>query len=263
LNSKAESSVRFDRVTIAYQQVVGVEDVSFELRPGEFLGIIGPNGSGKTTLLRAALGLIKPVAGVVTVLGASGREIARVRKQIGYVPQRRAFDPQFPITVREAAAMGRYPTLGAFGRPTTEDHSRVDAALAAVDLLESADHVAGHLSGGQQQRLLIARALVQGPRVLLLDEPTSAVDVATRSAIVELVRRLHAEHRLTTLYVTHDVNEVLPCVDKVLYINRTVRAFGSCSEVLNRETLETLYGGRVVFAEEGGRRYVIVGDSHA
>lgn len=263
MTSLTESSVRFDHVTVAYQQSVAIEDVSFELKYGEFLGIVGPNGSGKTTLLRAVLGLVRPVSGKVTALGVAGRELPNARRHIGYVPQRRALDPQFPISVRDAVAMGLYSTLGAFRRPTAGEQTRVEQALAAVGLSESADHVAGHLSGGQQQRLLIARALVQEPQILLLDEPTSAVDVATRSAIVELVRRLHAERRLTTLYVTHDVNEVLPCVDKVLYINRTVRAFGSCAQVLNRETLESLYGGRVIFAEEGGRQYVIVGDSHA
>jgi ABC-type Mn2+/Zn2+ transport system ATPase subunit len=152
--------------------------------------------------------------------------------------------------------------LGAFRRPTAGERARVEQTLAAVGLSDFADHVAGHLSGGQQQRLLIARALVHEPRMLLLDEPTSAVDVATRFTIVELVRKLHAERGLTTLYVTHDVNEVLPCVDRVLYISRTVRAFGSCADVLNRETLESLYGGRVILAEEGGRRYVVVGDRH-
>ena len=263
MTSLTEDSVRFDHVTVAYHQVVGIEDVSFGLGPGEFLGIIGPNGSGKTTLLRAVLGLVVPASGNVAVLGASGRGLAHVRRQVGYVPQRRALDPQFPITVREAVVMGLYPTLGSFRRLTASDRRRVEAALVAVGLLDNADHVAGHLSAGQQQRLLIARALVQEPRILLLDEPTSAVDVATRSTIVELVRRLHAERQLTTLYVTHDVNEVLPCVDKVLYINRTVRAFGSCEQVLSRETLESLYGRRVVFAEDRGRRYVIVGDRHA
>lgn len=261
--SPTDNSVRFDRVTVAYQQAVGIEDVTFELRPGEFLGIIGPNGSGKTTLLRAVLGLVMPASGRVTVLGASGRDLVRVRSQIGYVPQRRALDPQFPISVREAVVMGLYPTLGALRRPTADDRRRVEAALVSVGLIGSADHVAGHLSGGQQQRLLIARALVHEPRILLLDEPTSAVDVATRFTIVELVRKLHAERGLTTLYVTHDVNEVLPCIDKVLCINRTVRAFGDCAQVLNRETLESLYGGRVILAEDGGRRYVVVGDTHA
>lgn len=262
MTAPTENSVRFDHVTVAYQQAVGIEDVSFELRAGEFLGIIGPNGSGKTTLLRAVLGLVMPAAGIVTVLGASGRNLVRVRSQIGYVPQRRALDPQFPISVREAVVMGLYPMLGSFRRPTAGDHRRVEAALASVGLIDSAEHVAGHLSGGQQQRLLIARALVHEPRILLLDEPTSAVDVATRFTIVDLVRKLHTERGLTTLYVTHDINEVMPCVDKVLYINRTVRAFGSCGQVLNRETLESLYGSRVVFAEDSGRRYVIVGDSH-
>jgi len=259
----ADSSVRFDRVTVAYQQMVGIENVSFDLKPGEFLGIVGPNGSGKTTVLRAVLGLVAPAAGSVQVLGASGHDIVHVRRQIGYVPQRRPLDPQFPISVREAVAMGLYPALRPFRRPTADDRRRVEAALVSVGLTDSADHVAGHLSGGQQQRLLIARALVPEPRILLLDEPTSAVDVTTRFAIVELVRRLHAERGLTTLYVTHDVNEILPCVDKVLYINRTVRAFGSCEQVLNRETLEALYGGPVILVEEGGRRYVVVGDSHA
>jgi ABC-type Mn2+/Zn2+ transport system ATPase subunit len=262
LTSPTENSVRFDHVTVAYQQSVGIEDVSFGLNQGEFLGIIGPNGSGKTTLLRAVLGLVTPASGSVTVLGAAGRELARVRRQIGYVPQRRSIDPQFPITVRDAVVMGLYSMLGSFGRLKADDRRRVEAALVAVNLVDSADHVAGHLSGGQQQRLLIARALVQEPQILLLDEPTSAVDVATRFTIVDLVRKLHAERGLTTLYVTHDINEVMPCVDKVLYINRTVRAFGSCAQVLNRETLESLYGSRVVFAEDSGRRYVIVGDSH-
>ena len=262
MTSSTENSVRFDHVTVAYQQSVGIEDVSFGLNQGEFLGIIGPNGSGKTTLLRAVLGLVMPASGSVTVLGASGRALTHVRSRIGYVPQRRALDPQFPISVREAVVMGLYTKLGSFGQLTADDRRRVEAALVSVGLIDSADHVAGHLSGGQQQRLLIARALVQEPRIMLLDEPTSAVDVATRSAIVDLVRRLHAERGLTTLYVTHDINEVMPCVDKVLYINRTVRAFGSCAQVLNRETLESLYGSRVVFAEDGGRRYVIVGDSH-
>jgi ABC-type Mn2+/Zn2+ transport system ATPase subunit len=233
-----------------------------ELRPGEFLGIIGPNGSGKTTLLRAVLGLVTPVSGSVTVLGAAGRDLSCARRHIGYVPQRRTLDPQFPITVRDAVVMGLYPLLGSFRRLTADDRRRVEMALAAVNLVDRADHVAGHLSGGQQQRLLVARALVQEPRILLLDEPTSAVDVATRSAIVDLVHKLHAERGLTTLYVTHDVNEVMPCVDKVLYINRTVRAFGSCAQVLNRETLESLYGTHVVLADDGGRRYVVIGDSH-
>jgi ABC-type Mn2+/Zn2+ transport system ATPase subunit len=253
----------FDRATIAYPQLVALEAVTFRLGRGEFLGVIGPNGSGKTTLLRAVLGLVRPGAGSVTVLGASGRQVAGVRARIGYVPQRRQIDPKFPLNVFDAALMGCYGQLGIGRRPTAEHRRRAEAALEAVGLAAARTHVAGHLSGGQQQRLLIARALVSEPEILLLDEPTSAVDVATRQQIVELVRDLHRERGLTTLYVTHDVNEVLPCVDKVLYLNRTVRAFGTCEEVINRSMLEELYGSKVLLHDEGGRQYVLVGDKHA
>jgi ABC-type Mn2+/Zn2+ transport system ATPase subunit len=260
---RAEPAIVFAGATVAYPQLVALEAVSFSLGRGEFLGVIGPNGSGKTTLLRAILGLVAPSPGSVTVLGASGRQIARVRARIGYVPQRRQIDPKFPITVFDAALMGCYGQLGVGRSPTAEHRRRAEAALASVGLGDARDHVAGHLSGGQQQRLLIARALASEPEILLLDEPTSAVDVATRSAIVELVRSLHRDRGLTTLYVTHDVNEVLPCVDKVLYLNRTVRAFGTCDEVLNRRMLEELYGSKVLLHDEGGRQYVLVGDKHA
>ncbi len=255
--------VLFDRVTVAYPQTVALEDVSFELTRGEFLGIIGPNGSGKTTLLRVVLGLERPAGGRVEVLRVGASGMMSVRRRIGYVPQRRAIDPRFPVSVFDAAMMGVYGSVGLFRRPNASDRARVRAALDAVGLADVAAHVAGHLSGGQQQRLLIARALVQEPEILLLDEPTSAVDVSTRQAIVELVHKLHAERGLTTLCVTHDINEVLPCLDKVMYLNRTVRAFGRCDEVLNRRTLEALYRGRVVLVEQEGRKYVVVGDSHA
>jgi len=256
------SVIRFEHVTVAFAQGVGLENVSFQLEPGEFLGIIGPNGSGKTTLLRTVLGLVRPVQGEVMVLGVRGRALARVRGRIGYVPQRRPIDPRFPVSVLEAVLMGTYRALGPLRRPSQEQRARAVQALRAVGLEAALDHVAGHLSGGQQQRLLIARALVQEPAVLLLDEPTAGVDVATRRAIVALVRALHQERRLTTLYVTHDVNEVMPCLDKVMYLNRTVRAFGRCLEVTNPKMLEELYGSPVVVVEHEGRPFVIAGDSH-
>ncbi len=247
-------------LTVAYPRGVALEDVTFRLEPGEFLGLVGPNGSGKTTLLRALLGLARPSAGRVCI---GGEPPVRARSRIGYVPQRRAIDPDFPASALDAVLMGCYAGLGVGRAPGRRERERALAALAAVGLADSAGHVAGHLSGGQQQRLLLARALVNEPAVLLLDEPTSAVDAATRRAIVELVRRIHSERGLTTVYVTHDINEVMPCVDKVMYLGRTVQAFGTCAEVLTRPMLERLYGAPVVVSEEAGRRYVYVGDSHA
>lgn len=255
----ADAAVEFNGVTVVYPQGVGIEDVTFTLRSGEFLAIVGPNGSGKTTLLRCILGLVKPARGRVEVLGVSGPASCG----IGYVPQRRPFDPAFPASALDVVMMGTYGPRGLLRPPTAKDREQAKAGLAAVGLAALAGHTAGHLSGGQQQRLLIAQALVRQPRLLLLDEPTSGVDVATRRAIVELICRLHAERHLTTLYVTHDINEVLSCVDKVLCINHTVCGFGTVAEVLEPATLEGLYGSKVVLVKEKGQCYVVTGDSHA
>lgn len=257
-----QEAVRFEHVTVAFQETIGLEDVSFVLGRGEFLGIIGPNGSGKTTLLRTVLGLVKPVAGRVFVLGAGDRGLARVRPRIGYVPQRRPIDPRFPISVFEAVLMGCYGSLGLLRFPSGEDQQRAMTALTEVGLENLGRHVAGHLSGGQQQRLLLARALVQEPEIMLLDEPTAGVDVAARRQIVELVRQVHQSRGLTTLYVTHDVNEVIHCLDKVMFLNRTLRAFGPCREVINAEMLADLYGVPVVVMERDGRPFVATGDYH-
>jgi ABC-type Mn2+/Zn2+ transport system ATPase subunit len=257
------AAISFRHVTVAFQDAFGIEDASFDIRSGSFTAVIGPNGSGKTTLLRATLGLVRPVSGTVTVLGRNGSGLARARRRIGYVPQRRPFDAMFPVTAFEVALMGSYGRLGILRNPGPPDRSRAMGSLEAVGLADRAGHVAGHLSGGQQQRLLIARALVQNPEILLLDEPTSAVDVASQRTIVQLVRSLHDKLKLTTVFVTHDINEVMPCVDRVLYLNRRVHAFGSCAEVLNAATLEQLYQTPVAIIQRDGRPYVIVSDRHA
>lgn len=260
MNTAPSPAIDCDRLTVVFSRGPALEDITFRLEPGEFLGVVGPNGSGKTTLFKTILGLVKPAAGRITVLGTTP---PRARSRIGYVPQRRAIDPDFPISVLEAVLMGTYPRLGIGRSPGRRERERALAALAAVGLADSAGHVAGHLSGGQQQRLFLARALVNEPAVLLLDEPTSAVDAATRQTMVELIRRLHTERSLTTLYVTHDINEVMLCVDKVMYLKRTVQAFGPCAEVLTQSMLERLYGAPVMISQEADRRYIYVGDSHA
>ncbi|MEO0020148.1 MAG: metal ABC transporter ATP-binding protein [candidate division WOR-3 bacterium] len=257
------SAIEFRDVTVAYQHTVALEEVSFRLEQGEFFGVIGPNGSGKTTLLKTVLGLIKPVKGRVTVLGADGNRIAAVRRRIGYVPQRKPIDPNFPVSVLDAVLMGLYPSLGLLRSPGKRERDKAMGLLHAVGLEGNAYHIAGHLSGGQQQRLFLARALMQEPEILLLDEPTAGVDVATRGQIVELVRTLHKERGLTTVYVTHDLNEIMLCVDKVMLLNRRIQAFGTCAEVLKPEVLKRLYGIPVLVVEQDNRRYVVVGDHHA
>lgn len=256
-------AVEFSNVTVAFHQTVALQEISFGISRGEFLGVIGPNGSGKTTLLKTILGLIKPVAGRVTVLGASGHRIRRVRSRIGYVPQRKPIDVNFPVSVLDAVLMGSYGRLGWLRYPQEKEKANARAVLTAVGLEEVSFHTAGHLSGGQQQRLFLARALVGEPELLLLDEPTAGVDVATRGQIVELVRHIHKERQLTTIYVTHNLNEVLPCVDRVMFLNRTVQILGDCDGVLNPEVLERLYGTPVKVVDDGGRRFLLIDDRHA
>jgi ABC-type Mn2+/Zn2+ transport system ATPase subunit len=254
--------IEFRDVTVAYQRTIALEEVAFELEPGEFLGIIGPNGSGKTTLLKTVLGLVKPVKGRVRVLGVEEEKLAQVRHRIGYVPQRKPIDPNMPVSVLDVVLMGTYPLLGRWSLPGKREQEKAIAALQAVGLEKTARHIAGHLSGGQQQRLFLARALVSEPRLLLLDEPTAGVDVASRKQIVELVRRLHQERGLTTIYVTHDLNEVMSCTDKIMLLNKRILGFGRCGEVVNTETLSRLYDTRISVLEKDDQRYVISGDYH-
>ncbi|MEO0025324.1 MAG: metal ABC transporter ATP-binding protein [candidate division WOR-3 bacterium] len=255
-------AVEFERVTVSFPRQIALEDVSFRLERGEFLGVIGPNGSGKTTLLKTVLGLFKPAAGKVRVLGAEWAGISRVRQRIGYVPQRKPIDPNMPVSALEAVLMGTYAGLGLFRLPGKKEREQAWAALAAVGLEKNANHVAGHLSGGQQQRLFLARALVSAPELLLLDEPTAGVDVVTRRQMVELIRRVHQEWKLTTIYVTHDLNEVMSCSDRIILLNRRVFGFGPCGEVVNSENMSRLYQSGVQIVEQDGQRYVITGDYH-
>ncbi|MGQ9707911.1 MAG: metal ABC transporter ATP-binding protein, partial [bacterium] len=247
----------------AYQRTVALQEVSFLLELGQFLGIIGPKGSGKTTLLKAVLGLIKPVKGRVRVLGVDGGKLTKVRRRIGYVPQRKPIDPNFPASVLDAVLMGGYSSMGFLHSPGRKEQEKALKVLSAVGLEGNTGHIAGHLSGGQQQRLFLARALMPEPEILLLDEPTAGVDVATRRQIVELVSVLHRERNLTTLYVTHDVNEIITCADRLMLLNHRVEAFGSCADVTRPEVLEKLYGIPVLVIEVKNRRYVIVGDRDA
>jgi len=255
--------ITFRDASFAYHGKPVLNDLTFSVMPGEFLGIIGPNGSGKTTLLKALLGLIEPTAGRATIFDCTCHTLrCHHRARIGYLPQRSQIDPRFPITVFETVLMGRYGAIGLFHRPTAADRELAAAALNDVGLSELKDRPLGQLSGGQQQRVLIARALAQQPQVLLLDEPTTGVDAPTQTALLSLVRRLHQEHRLTILFVTHDINVVSPVVDRIVLLNGRLVAIGKPADVLTKETLAAVYGEAVIVTSHNGGSYVIVADHH-
>jgi ABC-type Mn2+/Zn2+ transport system ATPase subunit len=260
--NRTEPAVEFENATVGYADRFGIEEVTMTILRGEFIGVIGPNGAGKTTVLKTILGLLRPESGTVRVLGRSGDAIQEVRPKIGYLPQRSQIDPRFPASVLDVVLMGRYSSIGLMRQPKPAD---IDAAYEALGYVEMAEHALepiGHLSGGQQQRAFIARSIAAKPEVLLLDEPTTAVDVATQRVIAALIAQLHERLDLTIVLVSHDINVVSEYVDKVAYINRRLFAFGPPDSVLDLELLRQIYDSDVVILEHQGRKCVLVSDHH-
>lgn len=232
--------------------------VSLDVRAGEFHAVLGPNGSGKTTLVRAALGLVRPVAGVAEVLGRPGhgwprRELARV---VGVLPQRE--DNLFPQRVRETVLLGRYPHLSLLGAVGATDRAAVERALVACDALDLADRWLWTLSGGEYQRVRLARALAQEPRLLVLDEPTASLDLRHEMELFELVRTQVDAHGLAALMITHHVNLAARFADRVLLLTEGRPAgAGAPGDVLTRDAAERVFAWPVSIAAFEGRPQMI------
>jgi zinc transport system ATP-binding protein len=225
----------------AYTRGVPVlEHVDFEVREGEFLGLIGPNGGGKTTLLKLVLGLLKPQAGEVRVLSQDPCGLQFDRRQIGYVPQDTAIRPRFPATLLDVVLMGTYGPLGLLRRPGAAEHGAAREALRRVGLDGLERRPAWELSGGQMQRVAIARALVSRPKLLLLDEPTSGLDTGGQARLFELLERLKGEYRLTVVMVSHDVTALAHYAGQVACLNRRLH-WHDRSELLSEAVLREVY----------------------
>jgi ABC-type Mn2+/Zn2+ transport system ATPase subunit len=252
--------ITFQQATFGFPGVIALQDISLDILEGEYIGIIGPNGSGKTTLCRAMLGLMPPLKGTLQIFDCSCDELrCHHRARIGYLPQKGKIDQNFPITVMEAVMMGRYGALGLFRRPGKQDRQIAMDALENVGMQDHWNMPLGHLSGGQQQRVLIARALAQQPQVLLLDEPTTGIDIVTQHSVLDLIRRLHRDLGLTVLLVTHDINMIRAHVDRLVLLKTTLFAAGPPDEVLKADVLQQVYGKDLVVSEQD---QVIVRDYH-
>lgn len=237
--------VRLERVSCRYGRELVLVDVDLAVRPGDFVGVVGPSGSGKTTLLRAIAGAVQPVAGEVRV----------DRRRVGYVPQVETVNWYFPITVLEAVLMSR--TAGRY-LPWVTQRDRLDAGsiLERLDLGGLERRHIRELSGGQQQRVFIARALLREPRLLLLDEPTSGIDVATRHDIMHLLHELHHDG-LAIILTTHDLNGIGAHLPQLVCLNRRVIASGSPREVLTAAVLERTYGAPLEVLTHAGMPVVV------
>ncbi len=230
--------IEAEELYINYGKTSILWDLSFQIPRGLLVGIIGPNGAGKSTLLKAALGLLKPLSGKISVSGS-----------VAYVPQRGSVDWDFPITAEEVVLMGRYGRLGLFGRPRKADREAAAAALEQVGMSAYAHRQIGQLSGGQQQRLFIARALVQEVDLFLLDEPFVGVDLATEKAIMALLRK-QVERGKTVLIVHHDLPSVEEYLDWILLLKTRLLGCGPVKEVFTRENIARAFGkGQLLFEE--------------
>ncbi|MDP1889489.1 MAG: metal ABC transporter ATP-binding protein [Gemmatimonadaceae bacterium] len=239
--------VRFDRATLGYGGRAILSDISFEIPTGDFLGLVGPNGAGKTTVLRAILGSLAPMAGTVTVAP---------NLRVGYVPQRDSVDAAFPLKVLDVVLMGRYDRVGLGRRPTADDRARALQSLEHVGIPHLEDQQFASLSGGQKQRTLIARALVGEPTVLVLDEPTNGMDLASTTQILGLVRELHETDRLTVLMVSHALNEVAMYVNRIALVMQGMFRIGLVDDIMTEPILTAMYGVPVLVEQLGGHRVV-------
>ena len=236
------------------------DGLDLDVAPGEFVTVLGPNGSGKTTLVRVLLGLLPLTAGEVRI---AGRLPHRGSPSIGYIPQQKALDPDLPLRGRDLVGLGLDGHRFGIGfRGRRERRERVDAALAAVGGSPYADAPVGRLSGGEQQRLRVAQALVGGPDVLLCDEPLLSLDLSHQRTVTRLIDERRRAARTAVLFVTHEINPVLPLVDRVLYLVNGRFRIGPPEEVMTSEVLSELYGTQVDVLRVRGRLVVVGAEDH-
>ncbi|HET7420880.1 MAG TPA: ATP-binding cassette domain-containing protein [Candidatus Dormibacteraeota bacterium] len=250
----SDDAVSFRGATARYGGRAVWTDASFDIPAGSFTAVLGPNGSGKTTLLRLVLGLLSPASGSVQVLGQAPR---RGDSRIGYVPQRSVFDPDVSIRGRDFVHLGLDGHRWGVDIVGRTDHGAIDRAVEAVGAGGYATKRIGRLSGGEQQRLLLAQALVGDPRLLLMDEPLSYLDVRNQGAIVQLIADVAGRRRLTVLLIAHDVNPLLRHIDNVVYVAAGRVAMGRPQDIITSERLSEIYGAPVeVMRDSRGRVFV-------
>lgn len=260
MNAEPAIRLRALSVHLGGREVLALDELA--VASGELLGLLGLNGAGKSTLLRCLLGLQRHARGEVTVLGQPVHALpafalCRLRQSIGYVPQLLPAHSELPITTREVVAIGRTGRAGLFRRLQRTDWRIVDEWLERLDLVAAADRGYAELSGGQQRRALIARAMSQEPRLLLLDEPTANLDLGARELMVECIQQLHRETGVTIVLVCHEL-EVLPpgCRRVVLLEEGRVTATGSPEDVFTGTRVASLYGAGLRVIHQDGRHAV-------
>nr|WP_106779951.1 ABC transporter ATP-binding protein [Lysinibacillus timonensis] len=239
--------IELQNVSFQYEHTKVLNNISFKVNEGDFLAILGPNGSGKSTLLKLILGLEKPISGEIHLFGEPISTFHH-REWIGYVSQKsNAFNSAFPATVEEVVKSGLTKKLGLFKRMPRKVNDLLDEALSAVGMENFKNRNIGQLSGGQQQRVFIARALIAGPKLLILDEPTVGIDHENVQSFYDMLAKLNGEQKKTIILVTHDVDTVSNRISHVACLNQTIHFHGYKKEFdsISSEQLNNWYGHSV------------------
>ncbi len=224
--------VEIKNLTVRYDSVIALDDVSFLINQNDFLGIIGPNGAGKSTLFSCMIGLLQNYEGEIKFFGQDIKKSKKYLKEIGYVPQKPIFEKNFPATVREVVRMGL---------PRNVPEKRVDEVLQQVWIHELANRRIGELSGGQQQRVFIAKALVSEPKILILDEPVTGIDASSTEIFYSILRDLNQNQNITIIWSSHDLDAVNKLANKVACLNKTLFFHGISEEFFTNEELLKQY----------------------
>lgn len=229
-------------ISISYNSIEALSGLSFDVQAGDYVGLVGPNGSGKSTLVKSILGLIKPSKGVITLFGHPLDEF-RHWSRMGYVPQKmHSLNPHFPSTVKEIIALGLISMKKFPRRIAKSDEASIMHMLELLNITDIADKLIGELSGGQLQRVFIARALVNEPDLIILDEPTTALDPETRENFFALMQELNRQRHATIILVTHDIGTIGEYASKLLYLDKKVIFYGSFDEFCLSDTMSKYFG---------------------
>jgi zinc/manganese transport system ATP-binding protein len=252
------TAVEFNDVRLVLDGRIILDEVSFDIRPSEFVAVLGPNGAGKTTMMRALLGLVAPTRGTIHVLG---RSVSRGNPEVGYMPQVRAALASVRISGWDFVAgvvSGHRPGLPLL---TKSGRLEVERALDLVGARDLARRPLAETSGGERQRLLLAQALIGRPKLLLLDEPLISLDPHRQRSVIELAKSLQAELGIAVLFSAHDLNPLLGALDRVLYLGKGKAAIGTVPEVITGPVLSRLYGYEMEVVRLNGRIFVLSGNT--
>ncbi len=227
-------------LSFRYNSLEVLSDISFNITKGDYIGLVGPNGSGKTTLIKIILGLIKPRTGDFYLFGVRHGEFKDWYK-VGYLPQRTLFNPHFPATVKEIVSLGL--SLKKFYKVLHKpEEALIEEAMRLMDVLDIKNKLIGDLSGGQQQRVLVARALVKEPELLILDEPTTALDPETREKFYLTLQEFNRNKKVTIILVTHDIGSIGKYASKLLYLDKRIIFCGGFDDFCSSEDMGSYFG---------------------